>query len=1008
MHPDPAEVARRAQQPSTRLWERRPGHDDWLALRVGTGPVPWDVPLAGGQSATRHADVVTAVAEVATLADCPVTVELAGGGVVGVVGSRPAAVAVARWLLVQAAVHHGPADLPVLVACDRPVVDDWDWAKWLPHVTDPSGAGRRLAAGRADADALADAILEAARERDRMRQPGEGRSVGPTLLAVVDGDALLEGRRAPLRNLLTGAAGPVAGIVVAPTVDRLPSVCTAVVRLDGEHGDAELRLPALGRRLAAVRAAGLAEPTARRSARALARFDDPELDGGGAGLPDTVRLLPLLALDDPDPEQLRRRWAAAGPDPRPTAPLGIAADGVLELDLVADGPHGLVAGTTGAGKSELLRTLVAGLAAGADPDHLTFVLVDFKGGSAFDACARLPHTVGLVTDLDADLAERALRCLEAELRHRERLLRAVGAADLTGYRQAGRPRRAVAAARRRGRRVRHAQGRAPRLRRRPRRHRPAGPQPRRPPRARHPAAGRRRVGSPARQRQPPHRAAGAGRGRLDRRRRRSRRRRPAAAPSRPGVRPPRPGRGRHGADRARDGVGFGDALRRSSCARSPSDQEQDRRARPAAEPTDRPISSSSSTRASTPGRPPGARSRVGRGPTRCRRCRPARPRRRDGLASERCARRRRFVPRRRRRGRRPGPAAPGAGRVAPRRRQPRHLRRRRQRYHHVAAGRGGHARRLEVPRGAAPLRPGSRRRRAGRARRPPALRRRRRRGRPGATDPPRAPPPRRARAAKGDAGPGAGAAARHRRAPRRRRRLPRLVSTTSRGSRSSSPSSASSPTAPRSGSAAPSPPTGAGACAARSPPSSANAGSTGWPTRSRPASSVCRRRLPDLPPGRFVDAVTGLVAHVAVPDGGLGRSGRLGRGPLGRAPRRPGPGAHPADRGRLAGARRAHHAGAGSAVVGPHRDRRRRPRDRRLVAVGGRPRPRRRSGPVRADDGARGNRRSGPGRRTGRARARRRRATLVARRGAGCASGDVGRRGRRPRRRGAGRCRRSC
>ena len=102
-------------------------------------------------------------------------------------------------------------------------------------------------------------------------------------------------------------------------------------------------------------------------------------------------------------------------------------------DLVADGPHALVGGTTGSGKSELLRTLVASLAAIYSPERVNFVLVDYKGGSAFDACASLPHVVGLVTDLDDRLAERALRCLEAELRHREQVLRDRGATDLAHY-----------------------------------------------------------------------------------------------------------------------------------------------------------------------------------------------------------------------------------------------------------------------------------------------------------------------------------------------------------------------------------------------------------------------------------------------------------------------------------------------------------------------------------------------------------------------------------------------
>ena len=129
---------------------------------------------------------------------------------------------------------------------------------------------------------------------------------------------------------------------------------------------------------------------------------------------------------------MRRRWRARVAA-APAAPVGVTEQGVFTLDLERDGPHGLVGGTTGSGKSELLRSLIAALAANADPRQLTFLLMDFKGGAAFDACARLPHTVGMVTDLDEALVERALRALEAELQYRERLLRSVGADNLRAY-----------------------------------------------------------------------------------------------------------------------------------------------------------------------------------------------------------------------------------------------------------------------------------------------------------------------------------------------------------------------------------------------------------------------------------------------------------------------------------------------------------------------------------------------------------------------------------------------
>ncbi len=185
-------------------------------------------------------------------------------------------------------------------------------------------------------------------------------------------------------------------VTVAPTEAELPARCSTVVTMSSDIGDANDYL-----------ACGMDEPTARAFARWLARFEDPELDAATT-LPEMV---PLSALT-PDSE-----LDGHG------VPIGVSDGGVVTIDLVRDGPHGLIAGTTGSGKSELLRTLIAGLARRYTPDELVFVLVDYKGGSTFDQCARLPHCVGLVTDLDDHLGARALRSLEAELRHRERAQR---------------------------------------------------------------------------------------------------------------------------------------------------------------------------------------------------------------------------------------------------------------------------------------------------------------------------------------------------------------------------------------------------------------------------------------------------------------------------------------------------------------------------------------------------------------------------------------------------------
>jgi S-DNA-T family DNA segregation ATPase FtsK/SpoIIIE len=428
--PDPAEVLRRAALPSVRLWERRPHHEDFLRLFAGLTDLPWQPPLKDGADKLAHE--AAEVVESSRLSVAPVAVDLLDGGAIGIVGDREAALAAARSLLCQAAVHQGPADLTIGVFVDPGREPDWDWCKWLPHTRDVGGRGERWLSGRRE---QSDALL---------RRLAAGGANG-TALAVIDSDVLTEGANAPARDLLNAGAegrnqefrsGPrlaVAGIVLASSTDRLPATCNTVIEVASSKGDATVRRPEEGTSVPEVLLAGISVTTAHDCARDLARFEDPELQQVGGGLPDGVRLLPLLDLERVDADSVRKSWRRAGRDPGALAPLGVTEGGVFSLDLIRDGPHGLVGGTTGSGKSELLRSLVAALAVHADPAHLTFVLMDFKGGAAFDACSRLPHTVGMVSDLEAGLAERALEALNAEIEYRERLLRSVGADNLPEY-----------------------------------------------------------------------------------------------------------------------------------------------------------------------------------------------------------------------------------------------------------------------------------------------------------------------------------------------------------------------------------------------------------------------------------------------------------------------------------------------------------------------------------------------------------------------------------------------
>ena len=426
-HPDAATLLLSATGPRPRLWERRPEDNDYLEVRLGLGAFPAAVEVHTPGSAET-----TESTEHPQLIDVPVTVSFARAGVVGLAGARHEVIGLARAITAQLAGWHSPRHLGLVVLCGASD-EDWSWVRWLPHVEPIRGEGPTTLVGRTPDQvrvrvAELIALLDSRVGDASFGGPWTGRSV----VAVLDGAGAL--RRQPgVVRLLT--EGPAIGIVVLCLENNLvslPAECRATVEVS--------RMPAPRLRVRTEHATtydgvvpdAVDERWANNFARALAPLRDATPDDRAADLPTRARLLDLLPVDATSPNALETAWRAT---PRgTTVPLGVAVDGdPLVVDLATDGPHVLVAGTTGSGKSELLQTLVAGLAVANRPDEMSFVLIDYKGGSAFADCARLPHTVGVVTDLDGHLTERALQSLGAELRRRERILLAAGCTDLDDY-----------------------------------------------------------------------------------------------------------------------------------------------------------------------------------------------------------------------------------------------------------------------------------------------------------------------------------------------------------------------------------------------------------------------------------------------------------------------------------------------------------------------------------------------------------------------------------------------
>jgi DNA segregation ATPase FtsK/SpoIIIE, S-DNA-T family len=434
LHPEPEALL--SLVASYRLWERRPLDADFGVARIGTGPQRPAMTLVPPEAKPlEQLEPLSALAlrrfltTYTAIPGLPLAMAVNGFSRIFLSGDHERSAAVVRAVLAQLASLHSPDDLRIVACPSSSAHADWDWLKWLPHAlhperTDAAGPLRLVASSIVSIEAMIDDLLG---ERKSFDPTFDNREALPHVVVVLDG-----GSTAGSDILM--AEGGLEGVTIidlGTTPPRALDPATIVLRVgkDGSlasetiEGTVEL---------------GWADALDVRAAEGIARQLAPlRATAGGRGeqpLSTDLDLAELLEIGEVRTFDPAGTWVRRPTRDRLRIRFGIGTDGLpVELDLKESaqdgmGPHGLLIGATGSGKSELLRTIVLALAVAHPPSSLNFALVDFKGGATFATLDKLPHTSAVITNLadELHLVDRMTDAINGELLRRQELLRAAG------------------------------------------------------------------------------------------------------------------------------------------------------------------------------------------------------------------------------------------------------------------------------------------------------------------------------------------------------------------------------------------------------------------------------------------------------------------------------------------------------------------------------------------------------------------------------------------------------
>lgn len=426
-----AEYAARVLAPVPQIWERTRKHSDFLSLRLGCGRLSLNASIQYNQRrfTVEQDNLAEAMYQFGErqryLDQVPVCLPLAERYVSGVYGQRPALFDYAKSLILQLVVLHGYDEVNLVMIYDESDEEQFKFSRWLPHTMDVGRTVRYLATNSQEVKELSSALDPIIEYRKGLGE--QKRMEEKPYFVILCLDKQLAAKAECVRRIQE-CKDPLGFSVLSlfPRLKDLPKECSAVVELGSRVGSLTLLNDVSDPPIPFQPDPPPAIPMWRVT-QVLANTE-MDLTGSRYVLPRTYPFFTLLNIGMVEHLNLLDRWSANDPTKSLSAPVGVDRYGepfCLDLHERAHGPHGLVAGMTGSGKSEFIITYLLSMAVNYDPREVAFILIDYKGGGMAKSFEHIPHTAGIITNLDGNGIRRSLASMHSELHRRERIFRDV-------------------------------------------------------------------------------------------------------------------------------------------------------------------------------------------------------------------------------------------------------------------------------------------------------------------------------------------------------------------------------------------------------------------------------------------------------------------------------------------------------------------------------------------------------------------------------------------------------